>query len=137
MPDVAWTFDDPDDAARYRREVAMLWGAWIGAMVVLILAQGWVLWVAGATILVVLMMLSRPLQSRAATIVPEDETPKPGLSGIHRSRKDRVLRELAYGEAPLRASGGGPAWVWGRRLVVAVTFAGVAFVLYDLVTTGG
>jgi len=137
LRDVDWTFDDPDDAARYRRQVAMLWGAWIAAMAVLVVAEGWVLWVAAVAALVALVALSRPLQSRAAAIVPDDDLPKPGLSGIKRSRRDRVLRELAYGEAPLRASGGGSMWVGARRLVVLLTFAGVAFVLYDLLTTGG
>jgi len=133
LPDIEWVFAGPEDAAAYRREVARLWGGWLLGMAALMLAANWVVLLAGIGVLVAIVVFARPLQARAATIVPDDDVPEPGISAaLHRSRRDRVLRELAFGEAPLRASGGGTAWVWARRIVVGLTFGAFAFVLYDL-----
>lgn len=137
MPDQEWSFDGPDDAAAYRRDLGRLWVLWLGALAALMFAQGWLVFVAGAVALVGVIIVARPLQARAAAIVPDDEVPDPTVTAaFQRSRRDRVLRELAYGEAPLVASGAGPAWIWGRRVMVGLTFAAFAIVLYDLFLVG-
>jgi len=133
LPDQEWGFDDPDDAAAYRGELGRLWALWLVALAALMFAQGWLVLVAGVLALGGLIVVARPLQARAAVIVPDDDVPDPTVAAtFRRSRRDRVLRELAYGEAPLVASGAGPAWIWGRRAIVGLTFAAFAVVLYDL-----
>ena len=137
LPDQVWTFDGPDDAAAYRSELGRLWLLWLVALAALMFAQGWLVFVAGAGALAGLIVVARPLQARAAAIVPEDDVPDATVAAtFRRSHRDRVLRELAYGEAPLVASGAGPAWIWGRRAMVGLTFAAFAFVLYDLFLAG-
>ncbi len=138
LPDQEWNFDGPDDAATYRRELIRLWSLWLVALTVLMFADGWMVFLAGAVALVGLILVGRPLQARAEAIVPDDDVPDATVAAaFQRSRRDRILRELAYGEAPLVASGAGPAWIWGRRVMVVVTFGAFAFVLYDLLVAGG
>ena len=121
-PDVEWHFEGPEDGAAYRAEVARLWAAWMIGMGALVFAESGLIWLAGIGVLVVVLLLARPLQARAARIVPEDDLPELKMSSPRRrSTRDRVLRELAFGEAPLRASGGGPSWIWARRIVVIST----------------
>lgn len=133
IPDQEWGFDGPDDAAAYRRDVARLWAVWVVAIAALMFTQGWLVLIAGVVALGGLIVVARPLQARAAAIVPDDDVPDATVVAMfRRSRRDRVLRELAYGEAPLVASGAGPAWIWGRRAVVGLTFVAFAIVLYDL-----
>ena len=136
-PDVEWSFNGPDDAAAYRSEVASLWGVWMVALTLLVFAAGWVVWVTGLGAMVGLVVLARPLQRRAALLVPDDVVPAAGAGAFRKSKRDSVLRELAFGEAPLRAAGCGPVWIWTRRFVVGATFAGFAFVLYDLFVAQG
>jgi hypothetical protein len=137
LPDQEWGFEGPDDAAAYRRELGQLWALWLVALAALMFARGWLVVIAGAVALVGLIIVARPLQARAEAIVPDDDVPDPTVAAtFRRSRRDRVLRELAYGEAPLEASGAGQGWIWGRRVIVGLTFAAFALVLYDLFLPG-
>ena len=92
-------------AAAYRSEVGILWGVWMVALALLVFAAGWIVWVAGLAALVGLVVLARPLQRRAALIVPDDTVPAAGPGAFRKSERDGVLRELAFGEAPLRGCG--------------------------------
>jgi hypothetical protein len=131
-PDVEWAFEGPDDAAAYLREVATLWTVWLVGMVALLFSGNWIVILVGLGVIVLLLVLARPLQARAAKIVPDDEVPEPGRTAFRKTKRDRVLRELAFGEAPLRAAGAGPGWIGARRTVVALTIVAFVFVLLDL-----
>lgn len=131
-PDVEWAFEGPDDVASYLRQVATVWAVWLVGMAALMFVAHWVVIPVGIGVLGLLMLLARPLQARAVKLVPEDDAPEPGAGAFHKTKRDRVLRELAFGEAPLRAAGAGPIWIWTRRLVVGLTIAAFVFVLFDL-----
>jgi hypothetical protein len=131
-PDVEWVFDGPEDAAAYLREVGILWAVWLVAMAALMVSTSWIVIVGGIGVLGLLLVLARPLQARAVKLVPDDDVPDPGATAFRKTKRDRVLRELAFGEAPLKAAGAGPIWIWSRRLIVLLTVVAFVVVLLDL-----
>ena len=127
--DIEWRFAGPDDGAAYRTEIGRIWAVWLLALAVLVVGEGWLLTVAGIALIVVLLGLTRPLQQRATALARADTTEDSGTDDVDPALRDRILRELVFGEAPLVASGGGQGWVWTRRLIVGATAAAVAVVL--------
>jgi hypothetical protein len=136
-----WGFDDVADASAYLREVGVLWATWVVALVALIISRGWLVLVLGVAVIAALIWAARPLQSRAAKLVPEDSVVGGRRSFLvgRSTERDLVLRQLAYGEAPLRTavglSGAGRWWLTGRLVVVGLTVVGFVWVLTTLVFT--
>ena len=127
MTDSTW-FTDAQDARTYLEEVGRLWSAWaIGLILLLSLGGGWRL-LAGVVLIAIMVWLAIPIQRRAQSIVGPD-------AGRH--SREATLRELAYGEAPLRAAlgmvGTSPAWLWVRRALVVATILGFVFVVVAIV----
>jgi hypothetical protein len=131
IPDIEWQFAGPDDEARYRTEVSKIWSAWLVALVALVFGTGWIVTIVGLVVLGVIVVLIRPLQQRAADLVPDDG------SGADAAARDRALRDLVFSEAPLKVANSGPAWLWARRSVVVLTGLAVALAVYDLLTGMG
>lgn len=130
-----WGFEGAADARAYLGEVGRLWGAWLAGLVALLVVDTVAVVVAGVAVIGLLMWLARPLQARAAAVVPTDTLFGPSRWSIvgKGTARDRVLRSFAYGEEPLRhavdLSGGSRLWLVGRRVVVMATVAAFAFVL--------
>lgn len=134
--EIEYTFADRDDAVRYLRELARLWAAWVVALAGLVSTNPLVLMFWGAASLTVLIILMRPLQRRAAELVPEDRVVA-GSKGLARGAtlRDRAIRDLTYGSEPprvaLRAVGMSERWLVMRLVVFALTL--VAF-MYAIAT---
>lgn len=127
MIDSTW-FADESDARAYLGEVGRLWGAWaVGLALLLTLDGGWVLF-AGLLLIAAMIWLGRPIQRRARSLEHADGQPSGG---------DDPARELAYGEAPLRAAleivGASPNWVWARRGLMIATVVGFVVVVVTIV----
>ncbi len=135
VPDATWTFDDDDDAVAFRRELAALWTAWLVAIGAVALASNLVVWLVGIAALGLVVFLLRPLQARAAAAVGDGDDSAEAKSRA--SDRDRALRQLVFGDDALRASQAGPAWLVTRWIVVVLTLAAAAFVLYDLLGSAG
>jgi hypothetical protein len=128
VTDSTW-FADETDARAYLGEVARLWGAWaVGLTLLLALQGGWVLLVA-LLLAAAMVWLGQPIQRRARAL--DHASSRGGRAG------DDAARELAYGEAPLRAAldltGASPNWVWARRALVIATIAGFVIVVVTIV----
>lgn len=137
-PAMEWTFSDGADATSYLREVGVLWGVWGVGLVALFAIRGLGLIAVGLVLLVTLLFAARPLQRRAAAVKATDEG-KPSTWAIATGRatpRDRAIRELSYGSAPVQAAldkiGASRNWVFMRHLLVVAT---VAAFLYVLVAT--
>jgi hypothetical protein len=137
--EIDWGFEGADDARRYLGEVARLWGAWIAGLVGLVAVNNLAVVAVGVVVIGLLLWLARPLQVRAAKVVPED-TLVGGRFGVvgKGTVRDRVLRQFAYGDQPLRQavdlSGASSLWLWARQGVVAATiiaFVAVLFLWFD------
>ena len=127
MTEIEYAFDGPADARAYLREVGTLWAVWIVGLAAVMFTHGVTLIIVAAALLVSLLMLARPLLPRTEILVPENR--RGGTT------RDRVLRELAYGVAPMEAAldtaGYSPRWIVVRHLVIALTvlaFIGVIVV---------
>lgn len=134
MVDHEWDFADEADAARYLGEVRRLWTGWLLGLAALMFAQGWWIVVSGVLTLAVLLYLARPLQMRAAAIVPEDTLVGSKYNVVGKgTARDRVLKQLAYGRDPLEAAaaragrGGWLAHV--RPVVIGLTVLAFFYVL--------
>ncbi len=134
-----WGFAGAADASAYLRQVGVLWATWVVALVALIVSRGWLVLVLGVAVIAALIFAARPLQARAAKLVPEDSVVGGRRSFLvgRSTERDLVLRQLAYGEAPLNAavelSGSGRWWLAGRVAVVGLTVVGFVWVLVTLV----
>lgn len=134
-----WGFADATDASAYLREVGVVWATWVVALVGLVISRGVLVLVIGAAVLAALIWAARPLQSRAARLVPEDSVVGGRRSFLigRSTERDLVLRQLAYGEAPLRTAveltGSGRWWLTGRVVVVGLTIVTFVWVLLTLV----
>lgn len=136
MDEIAYNFDGPVDARTYLAEVAMLWLVWVVGLVAVLVSHGAVLIVFSIGLIVVLLVLARPLLVRAEALVPvnkkEGNAAQVALRGG--TTRDRVLREFAYGRAPIEAAlataGLNRRWVYARDIVIAVTILGLVFVVW-------
>ena len=99
----------------------------VGLALLLTLDGGWVLF-AGLLLIAAMIWLGRPIQRRARSLEHADD---------QQSGRDDPARELAYGEAPLRAAlemvGASPNWVWARRGLMAATVVGFIVVVFTIV----
>ena len=134
-----YQFIDGADAALYLRDVARLWAAWLLGLGVLMLTNGWFVVIGGVGVIGALLWLARPLQRRAETLVPDDKVYQKGilLPGKGTTR-DRALKALAYGEAPLREAvrlAGQPGW-WMQARLVMLGLTVLAFVAVIFQTLG-
>jgi hypothetical protein len=135
--EIEYTFSSRRDAREYLREVALLWVVWVVGLVVILLVQGTLLVVTSLVVLVALGVLARPLLPRTEALVPvnkrEGGAARAALRGG--TTRDRVLRDLAYGDAPviaaLAAAGLSSRWMATRHMVVAVTLIAFGFVVFD------
>lgn len=130
-----YTFANRDDAARYLRQVGVLWTGWVIGLSGLLLTNALLVIFWGVATVVVLMFLARPLQRRAETMVPDNKVVGGKLDTALRggTTRDRVLRDLAYGTEPFRAAlnmvGRSEAWVAIRHLIIALTIFGLIYVV--------
>lgn len=135
MDDGDWGFRDRNDAARYLGEVQRLWLAWLLGLAALVFTTGWLVVAAGVITVALLLFLARPLQERAAALVPEDTLVGGRFNVVGRgTARDRVLRALAYGRPPLEVATGltgtGRWLLLGRLVVIAATVVGFFAVLF-------
>lgn len=137
MGEIDYTFESSHDARSYIREVVTLWAVWMVGLVAVLVTNGLALVMISVALLAGLILLARPLLPRTEALVPVNSKEGGALDAALRggTTRDRVLRELAYGTAPLaaalRAAGLSSRWVVARHLVIAATllaFVGV-FVL--------
>lgn len=135
MVELTYTFDGQDDAGRYLRDLAFLWGAWVAGLAGLMLTNAVVLLGWGVGTLVVLILLARPIQRRAERLVPENKVEGGKVDAFLRggTTRDRAIRDLAYGTEPLRIAlrtvGASERWVLVRHVMVALTVLGLVFVI--------
>ncbi len=131
---LVFTFDDADDARTYLREVGVLWGSWLLALIGLVAVQEfWLLLVVAVVAIGSLLFFARPLQRRAARLVPVDRAVIGKRGRPVGTMRDRTLRALAYGDEPLRVAtdlvGGRRWWLLGRQLLLALSGAALLWVL--------
>lgn len=131
----SWGFADATDAKVYLREVGTLWATWIAGLAALVVGSGWLILPFGVAVIAGLLWAARPLQARAAKLVPEDSVVGGKRSFLvgRSTERDLVLRQLAYGDAPLRAAvdtAGAPRlWLTARLVVLGLTVAAFVWVL--------
>ena len=136
MSDLIYTFDGPDDAGTYLRQIGTLWTAWVVGLGGLLVTNAAVLVVWAIVAFVGLLVLARPLQARAEGVVPENQVEGGVVNTALRggTTRDRALRELAYGTTPMRVAlrmvGASERWVIMRHLVVAITILGMVYVIF-------
>ncbi|MDX2342675.1 MAG: hypothetical protein QNL12_02505 [Acidimicrobiia bacterium] len=136
MNEIVYTFAGPHDARTYLRRVAILWSVWVVGLVVILLTHGvsLIFWSIG--VLATIVLLARPLLTRAEALVPVNA--REGNAALSALRggttRDRALRELAYGSEPVRAAldaaGLSRRWLFARHIVVAITLLGLVYVLF-------
>ena len=133
-PQVVYAFDGEDDARAYLKELGILWGSWLVALVLLVTVRElWLLLVVAVMAIGSLLFFARPLQRRAAKLVPTDRAVLGKRGTPVGTLRDRTLKALAYGDEPLRAAtdivGGQRAWLLGRQLLLAASVAALVWVL--------
>ena len=133
----AWGFADEADARRYLRVVLRLWLGWICGMAALLFTRGWWIVVAGVVTIALLLLLARPLQARAAALVPNDTLGGGKFNVVGRgTARDKALQAYAYGSEPLdeatALAGSGRWMLFGRRMLMSVT---VAVFIWVILTT--
>ena len=137
MDKIEYRFSDAQDARAYLGEVARLWAVWVVGLVVILLSHGTVLVVASISVLVGLIVLARPLLPRTEALVPvnkrEGGAARAALRGG--TTRDRVLRDLAYGDKPMRAALATADlslwWLAARHSVIAATLIAFVFVVLE------
>ena len=135
MSDIVYTFDGPADARGYLGEIGKLWTTWIVGLAAVMATDGVALLIISVVLLGALLYLSRPLLPRTEKLVPENKREGGAIEAALRggTTRDRVLRELAYGVAPLEAgleaAGLSPRWVAVRHLLIAVTVLAFIYVV--------
>jgi hypothetical protein len=133
VEDIDYTFDNAAEARRYLREVGLLWGAWLVGLIAVMFAHGVALLLIALSLLISLLALAKPLLPRTEALVPVNSREGGALEAALRggTKRDRVLRELAYGVEPVRAAlesaGLSTSWIAVRHIVVAATL--IAFVV--------
>lgn len=136
MNELVYTFENQNDAGSYLRQIATLWTAWVVGLAGLLVTQAVVLVVWAVVVFVALFLLARPIQARAEAAVPENQVEGGVVNTALRggTTRDRALRELAYGTAPLRVAlrtvGRSERWVMVRHLVVALTILATLYVFF-------
>lgn len=136
MEDVVYTFDGVADARAYLREIAVLWGLWVAGLVAILVTHGVLLVVLAVALLISLLVGALPLFVRVEKLVPVNRREGGRLTSTLRggTTRDRVLRELAYGDQPVRealaAAQFSPAWIAIRHLMVAATVIVFVFVVF-------
>lgn len=135
MIDIEYAFSSPADARSYLREVGRLWAVWIVGLGLVLFTHGAALLISAAALLIFLLVLARPLLLRAEALVPENRREGGALDAAFRggTTRDRALRELAYGVAPvsaaLDAAGLSQRWVVLRHMVIALTLLALLYVV--------
>lgn len=135
VDDLTYTFEGQDDASRYLRELALLWGAWVVGLAGLMLTNAIVLLVWGVGTVTVLVVMARPIQRRAERLVPDNKVEGGKVDTVLRggTTRDRAIRDLAYGTEPLRIAlrtvGFSERWVLVRHVIVALTVLGLVYVI--------
>ncbi len=134
MSESSWGFADGSDAHRYLSDVARLWLGWLAGLAALMFTQGWLVVAAGVVTVGALLFLARPLQIRAAALVPKDTLVGSRFNVVGRgTERDKVLKALAYGREPLEeavALSGSYTWLpRARSLMIAATIVAFVFVL--------
>lgn len=129
-----WGFTDEADAGNYLREVRRLWVAWLLGLTALLFTNGWWVVLSGVVTIGVLLLLARPLQARAAALVPDDTLVGSRFNVVGRgTARDKALQALAYGREPLEAAtslrGSGRWMVSARPLLVGATIAAFIYVI--------
>ncbi len=137
MDQIEYRFSDAQDARAYLREVARLWAVWIVGLAVIVLSHGTLLVVASISVLVGLIVLARPLLPRTEALVPVNRREGGAARAAFRggTTRDRVLRDLAYGDEPMRAALARAElsswWLAARHGVVAATLVAFVFVVLE------
>jgi hypothetical protein len=127
-------FSDPADARAYLGELARLWSAWLGGLVVLVFTRGWVTVATAVLVMVALVRLTRPIQRRVDRHFPVETT---GGEDARRRRtdRDRMLRALSYGSEPIREASdltsAGFRWLAMRLVVLCATVGAFAVFVLD------
>jgi hypothetical protein len=135
MTDIEYTFSSPDDARSYLREIGLLWSAWVVGLFLVLFTNGATLLIVAVVLFAALLMLARPLLPRTEQLVPENKREGGAVETALRggTTRDRVLRELAYGVAPMAAAlqtaGLSSRWVAARHIVIALTLLAFVYVL--------
>lgn len=135
MTDIEYTFDGPEDARSYLREIGLLWSVWVVGLFLVLFTHGFTVLIVAAVLFTALLMLARPLLPRTERLVPENQREGGAIESAFRggTTRDRVLRELAYGVAPMAAAlqtaGLSPRWVAARHVVIALTLLALVYVL--------
>jgi hypothetical protein len=135
MTEIEYTFDSPDDARSYLREVGLLWAAWVVGLFLVLFTRGFTVLIVAVALFTALLIFARPLLPRTERLVPENKREGGAIETAFRggTTRDRVLRELAYGVAPmasaLETAGLSPRWIVVRHIVIALTLLALVFVL--------
>ncbi len=135
MSDIKYTFSGPDDARTYLREIGLLWSAWIVGLAAVVFTHGFTVLIVAAAMFAALTFLARPLLPRTEKLVPENKKEGGAIDTALRggTTRDRVLRDLAYGAAPLEAAlreaGLSPRWVAARQVMIVLTVLALVYVL--------
>lgn len=135
MEQVDYTFTGPEDARSYLREVARLWTVWVFGLTAVLFTHGMPLIFLSVALIATLILLARPLLPRTEALVPVNSREGGALDSALRggTTRDRVLRELAYGTAPMEAAlqvaGLSRRWLAARHIVIAATLLAFVYVI--------
>lgn len=136
MSELVYTFDGPEDARVYLREVSTVSVVWVIGLAGLLITQALLLIAWAVVVFVALFLAARPLQRRAEELVPDNTVEAGRVNTVLRggTTRDRVLRDLFYGTKPLRTAlaecGMSQRWIVLRHLVVALTILAMAYVVF-------
>jgi len=137
-----WTFVDAADARAYLADLVRLWVGWLVALAALLVFDGLMLLVTAVGVVVGWFVLARPFSRRAAALAGNEPSPAAGQEDATAQGKerDRYLRELTSGRAPLEAAvrdaGVSERWVYLRYVVIAATIVGFVLVFRGFVGGG-
>ena len=93
-------FDDATDARKYVAEVGRLWFVWLVGLGALLGTSGGFAFAVGATLLVAMFILMKPLQQRVQDRFGSDSAARRVPARQTLSSRDKALRELTYGRGP-------------------------------------
>jgi hypothetical protein len=131
-------FTDAADARGYLNEIGRLWTAWLVVLASQLALDGIWLVVSAVALLAAWLVLGRPLQRRAAALVDdesEDATEDRQTAAAMGKQRDRIMRELIIGQAPLEAAlainGSSPRWAYARIVVIALTIAAFVVIIRE------